>query len=96
MQNLLDTCFYQVQARAAIRLNKCVEVRFKAASLEVFHNNYKNVNLRSAVFRCRHCGEGFAFDYSNHKKSHDPAGYEVNMRDLFRFFKVELDTEKSV
>ena len=95
MQNLLDTCFYKEQTRASYRLHQCVEVSFKA-SLEVFHNNYKNGNLRSVVFRCTRCGEGFAFDYSNQKKSHDPAGYEVNMRDLFRFFKVELDTEKSV
>mgnify|MGYP003324407808 CR=1 FL=1 len=95
LQHLHDTCFWNQQATAFVQLQQNIKGGFEA-SLEVFHNNYKNVNLRSAVFRCRHCGEGFAFDYSKHKKSHDPAGYEVNMRDLFRFFKVELDTEKAV
>ena len=70
-------------------------VSFKA-SLEVFHNNYKNGNLRSVVFRCTRCGEAVAFDYSNKTKSHGPAGYQANMLDLFKFFKVEPDKEKSV
>ena len=96
MQNLLDTCFYKEQARAGIRLNKCVEVRFKAASLEVFHNNYKNVNLRSVVFECTQCEEALAFDYCTKKQSSDPAGYKANILDMFKFFKVEPDKEKSV
>ena len=65
------------------------------ASLELFHNNYKNHNLRSVVFKCTHCREAVALDYSKVKVASEKAAYTANLLDLLKFFKVAPDKDIS-
>jgi len=95
LQHLGDVCFWQQQATAFVQLKDNIKGGFEA-SLELFHNNYKNQNLRSAFFICKHCGEAVAFDYSKERVASDKAAYTANILDLLKFFKVTPDKDISV
>ena len=95
LQHLGDTCFWQQQATAFVQLQQNLTGGFEA-SLELFHNNYRNPNLRSALFICTHCGEAVAFDYSKEKVASDKAAYTANILDLLKFFNVIPDKDISV
>ena len=94
LQHLRDTCFWQQQAKAFSQLERNIKGGFEV-SLELFHNNYKNPNLRSAVFKCTHCGEAVSFDYSKARVASDKAAYTANIFDLLKFFKVTPDKDIS-
>ena len=94
LQHLGDTCFWDQQANAFNGLTRNIKGGFEA-SLELFHNNYKNHNLRSVVFKCTHCREAVALDYSKVKVASEKAAYTANLLDLLKFFKVAPDKDIS-
>jgi hypothetical protein len=95
LQHLRDTCYWQQQATAFDQVERNIKGGFEA-SLELFHNNYKNQKLRSAFLTCKHCGEAVAFDYCKERMASDKAAFEANILDLLKFFKVTPDKDISV
>jgi len=94
LQHLGDACFWRQQATAFEQLKDNINGGFET-SLELFHNNYKNKNVRSAFFICNHCAEAVAFEYTPEKIS-DKEAFMFNILDLFKFFKVTPDKDISV
>ena len=92
LQHLHSTCFWKLQTTAFEQLKQNIEDGFEA-SLEVFHNNYKNPNLRSAVFKCTHCEDAVAFVWCPDRMASDKAAYKANIISLFEFFNVTPDKE---
>ena len=87
LQHLGSTCFYRMQSNAYPQLERSIRGGFDA-SMALFHNNYKNKNLRSVVFKCTDCGETMVVDYCKTRLETDEEGFAANIRNLLTFFKV--------